>query len=112
MASNKVSHLKHHPNHVLKTLRKLVQDLSRVDYSDNINELVQARKVSMRAIWTCLESGSFIREHLHINDDSTYAKLTCFVAGVQITVDVLMSEDSGENRLTILWADEIEEGGI
>lgn len=103
---NDLSVLDHHPKRVISQIRDLALDLSKVDYSRNINELTQARKVSMSAIWRCLEDGELIISDVHHEENGTYAKLRDVIAGVQIELDVLMEN----GRLLILWAEEIEEG--
>jgi hypothetical protein len=108
--TDNISTLAHHPKRVLEQIRALAADLDRVDYSVNLNSLVRARQVSMRAIWTCLESGELVADHLHLSEpEGDYAKLVCHVEGRSISVDILVCEDGVQPRLLVLWADEIED---
>lgn len=108
--TDNISTLAHHPKRVLEQIRALAANLDRVDYSVNLNDLVRARQVSMRAIWTCLESGELVADHLHLGEtEDDYAKLTCNVEGRSIAVDTLVCGDEVQPRLLVLWAEEIEE---
>ncbi len=61
----------------------------------------------MSAIWKCLEEGDILEEHIHHEPTGIYAKLYEAVAGVGITLDVLLENNT--QRLLVLWAEEHEE---
>lgn len=105
--SAKVSYISNHPKNVIQRVRNCAANLESVDFSENLNDLCQARKVSMSAIWKCLEEGEIVKAHLKFQENGTYMKLQEFVAGVRITIDILMED--GDQRLVVLWADEEEE---
>ena len=96
-----------HPVRIRALVEKLTLDLSSVDFSTNLNELVQARKVSMQAIWAVLESGHIDEQHIKRNENGLYLKMIDVIAGVHIEVDLLIENTS--NRILVLWAEEYEE---
>lgn len=105
-----VSQINHHPKRVLQEVQTLASDFSRVDFSMNLNDLVQAKKVSMSAIWRSLENGKLLEAHLHIEPGNIiYAKLEDIIAGSLIHLDICIQTINNERRLIVLWAEEMEE---
>lgn len=97
-----VTNIGSHPRWIEAQIRELGRQLQKVSYSMNINDLVSAREVSMRAIWDCIEEGEVVREHIHHEANGVYAKLRCHTGGDLVELDVLLP--SGEDRLEVLYA--------
>lgn len=103
MAGN-IHSLEDHPQKIKELVSELTRDLSRVDFSNNLNDLVQSRKVSMRAVWTVLENGEIDQNYTNREDNGLYLKMCDVIAGVHISIDLLI--ETGNERMIVLWAEE------
>lgn len=67
--SQNVAKLEDHPKMLTRRVNSVASDLEKVAYSQEINDLANARILSMPQIWDCLMEGEVLRCGLEICDD-------------------------------------------
>ncbi|WP_300727511.1 hypothetical protein [Pseudomonas sp.] len=58
-----------HPKNLTRRVNSVAEDLEKVAYSQDVNDLASARVLSMPQIWDCLSGGEVQRSGLEIDDD-------------------------------------------
>lgn len=64
-----VAKLVDHPKNLTRRVNTVALDLERVGYSQEVNDLANARTLSMPEIWSCLREGEVLFEGLSVDDD-------------------------------------------
>ncbi|MHA7916033.1 hypothetical protein [Alloalcanivorax xenomutans] len=105
MTDSKVVALMDHPAKFVEHVRQLCASPNSVEFSNNINDLAQAREVSMSQIWATLENGEVDGKVLP-SEEGRHAKLIYEVAGELVTVDILVTND---DVLAVLYANADDE---
>ena len=95
-----------HPTNVQARVQRLATDPEKVRFSQNINDLARARRVSMAGIWACLENGAIDAEQVNRNELGLYGKFIYCATGQNIEVDFMIDSDG---VLNVLYATTDEE---
>lgn len=99
------------PAGIKRLIAKLVAEPVNVFFNSNIDDQVKLRNISMSAIWACLENGAVMPAYLTQNKDGSFNfKMQYVFGGDVVEVDVWLVNNSGDQRVKVLWAEVLERG--
>lgn len=91
-----VSKLSNHPKHVLKRVRRAVENANNIQWSFDINDLELARKVQIRTILKCLSTGELQQGSLTSGGDNVSGVMVALIGGMTVSVNFFLGPaDSG-----------------